>query len=66
MSAGLNYAKAKRDRLARQAIHAGPDTASTSIRPERPLYGWRTEYPEQFPVTVRRIADADQQDTCAR
>jgi hypothetical protein len=46
----LDYAKAKRRALGRRGA---PDDDSTMGR-QRPLRGWRTEYPEEFPVIVTR------------
>ena len=46
---GLDYGKAKRKQAARRGEPVAPQVWNTD--------GWRTEYPEDFPVTVRPVGD---------
>ena len=46
---GLNYAKVKAQARARHGEPANPQQWNTA--------GWRTEYPEEFPVTVAKLGD---------
>jgi hypothetical protein len=49
----VDHAKARR--LARVGTASDPDRMPTN----RSLRGWRTEYPETFPVTVTQLAEVD-------
>lgn len=51
MSGRLDYDKAKRRSIGRR----GEPISDTPHRLDISLRGWRTEYPEQFPVTVTKI-----------
>ena len=55
MSSGLDYDRAKR----RSAGRHGEPLSDAPYRSPAVLRGWRTEYPEVFPVTVTRIDQAD-------
>jgi hypothetical protein len=56
MSGRIDYGKAKRRALGHRGA---PDEDSTMGR-QRALRGWRTEYPEEFPVTVTRMSTPGQ------
>jgi len=49
VSADLRYANAKARAKARKGERAHPQQWNTA--------GWRTEYPEEFPVIIRTIGD---------
>jgi len=49
VSTGLRYARAKAMAKARKGEAANPPRWNTA--------GWRTEYPEEFPVIVRTMGD---------
>lgn len=51
MSSGLDYAKAKRRALGRR----GEPISDAPRRLDISLRGWRTEYPETFPVIMTKI-----------
>jgi len=47
----------RRTRMTRQMRGNPPDGSDDTYRAPTQMRGWRTEYPEEFPVTVTRIAD---------
>ena len=49
MSSGLDYAKAKRN------SRRGQQDPELYVPSRISLRGWRTEYPEEFPVTISQI-----------
>jgi hypothetical protein len=59
VTAAPNYARAKQQARTRQHLWDNPDDGrdTSPRRPQRPLgRGWRTEYPETFPVLISHVS----------
>ena len=56
MTGRLNHDKLKRRERGRRGERIAED-ATLHPRRDNSLRGWRTEYPEQFPVIITRVED---------
>lgn len=66
MSSGLNYGARRRASRCAAQLRANPGAEEGAPPTPQSIRGWRTEWPEEFPVTVRKISTEGERDEHAQ